>query len=438
MEYRKNTPPTPLKRGEDGPPAPLKRGEQRFVNTIRIICRIVTGMVFVFSGFVKGIDPWGFTYKIRDYFEAFHLDFLNGLAFPLAVTACTLELVIGLNLLTGIRMRVTSWFLLLFMAFFTILTLVLALFNPVSDCGCFGDAIKLTNWQTFWKNIILLVPAVIVFLQRNRFKSLYACPSEWTLAASFALLGVLLSVYCYHNLPLMDFRPYSTGTYIPGKMKIPEGMPADVYETILVYEKDGVQKEFTAENYPWQDTTWGWKETKQKLVKKGYETPINDFLITSSGGFDITGEILQDTGYTFLIVAYDLSKPNRTAFGMLNKAAAEGQNEGYTYYLLTSSTQEEIAAFRESFNPAYEICTADEITLKTIIRANPGIVLLRRGTILGKWHHRNFRPAGFREQQPDAVVLTGFRRSLEKHRIMLTAAVFLLGLMLFHHFNRRT
>ena len=125
---------------------------------IRIICRILTGMVFVFSGFVKGIDPWGFTYKIQDYFEAFHLEFFDGIAFPLAITACTLELVIGLNLLTGIRMRITAWLLLLFMSFFTILTFVLAISNPVSDCGCFGDAIKLTNWQTFWKNIIILVP----------------------------------------------------------------------------------------------------------------------------------------------------------------------------------------------------------------------------------------------------------------------------------------
>ena len=298
---------------------------------IRIICRILTGVVFVFSGFVKAIDPWGFTYKLQDYFEAFHLDFLDGIAFPLAVTASTLELVIGLNLLAGIRMRLTSWLLLLFMSFFTILTFILAIYNPVSDCGCFGDAIILTNWQTFWKNIIILVPTLVVFWQRNRYKNLYDCPSEWTLAASFALLGVFLSVYCYHNLPLMDFRPYSTGTHIPDKMVIPEGMPADVYETILVYEKEGVQQEFTAENFPWQDSAWVWKETRQKLVKKGYEPPIHDFLITSSDGFDITEDLLQEPGFTFLIVAYDLSKPNRKTFEMLNNAASEGQKMGYTY-----------------------------------------------------------------------------------------------------------
>jgi hypothetical protein len=335
-------------------------------------------------------------------------------------------------------MRVTSWLLLLFMSFFTILTFILAISNPVSDCGCFGDAITLTNWQTFGKNIILLIPALIVFWQRNRYESLYTGRAEWTLAISFALLGALLSVYCYHNLPLMDFRPYSTGTHIPDKMKIPEGMPADVYETVLVYEKDGVQKEFSAGDYPWKDSTWVWKETKQKLVKKGYESPIHDFLITSSSGDDITEELLQDTGYTFLIVAYDLSRPDRKTFEMLNKAAAEGQHSGYTYYLLTSSTQEEIDAFRESVKPPYEICTADEITLKTIIRSNPGIVLLRRGTIVGKWHHRNFKYERFGEQQPDAVILTGFRHSIEKHRVLLLAALLFLGLFLFHGVNKRT
>jgi hypothetical protein len=141
---------------------------------------------------------------------------------------------------------------------------------------------------------------------------------------------------------------------------------------------------------------------------------------------------LQDTGYIFLVVAYDLSRPHRQAFEMLNIAAAGAQSLGYKYDLLTSSTQEDMNAFRESFHPSYEICTADEITLKTIIRSNPGIVLLRRGTILGKWHYRNFDYRQFRGQQPDGVVLTLYRHSLEKHRIMLIAAILLLGLLLFN------
>ena len=405
---------------------------------IRIICRILTGMVFVFSGFVKAVDPLGGTYKFQDYFDAFHLEFLNGLAFPLAIILSTVELVIGLNLLMGIRMKLTAWLLLLFMAFFTILTFVLAIFNPVSDCGCFGDAVKLTNWQTFWKNIILLVPTLVVFRQRKQYNNLYAFHTEWVLTALFILLGLLISTYCYHNLPVMDFRPYSTGTHIPDKMTVPEGMPVDEYETILVYEKEGVKKEFTMENYPWQDTTWKWVETRQNLIKKGYEPPIHDFVISSETNGDITQEILNDPGYIFLIIACDLSRTDRRAFDSLNKAAEEGRDRGFKYYLVTSSTREEIATFRGSVKPAYEICTADEITLKTIIRANPGIVLLRGGTILGKWHHRNFRAGDFRGQNPDSVVLDHHRKSMEWMRVALIAAALMLGLALFHRIQRRS
>jgi len=405
---------------------------------IRIICRILTGMVFVFSGFVKAIDPLGSTYKFQDYFEAFNLEFLSGIAFPLAIILSTVELVIGLNLLTGIRMKLTAWLLLLFMAFFTILTFVLAIFNPVSDCGCFGDAVKLTNWQTFWKNVILLVPTLVVFWQRKQYKDLYAFHTEWVLSISFVLLGMLISTYCYHNLPLMDFRPYSTGTHIPDKMVVPEGMPADEYETILVYEKEGIKKEFTMENYPWQDTTWKWLETRQNLLSEGYEPPIHDFVISSETSGDITQEILNDPGYVFLIIAHDLSRTDRRAFDSLNKAAEEGRDRGFKYYLVTSSTMEEITTFRESAKPAFEVCMADEITLKTIIRANPGIVLLRQGTILGKWHHRNFRAGDFRGQDPDWVVLDHQRKSMEWMRVALIVAGLMLMLGLFHVVHRRS
>ena len=405
---------------------------------IRIISRIITGMVFVFSGFVKGIDPLGSTYKFQDYFDAFHLDFLNGFALPLAILLSTFELAIGLNLLLGIRMKLTSWLLLLFMSFFTILTLILAISNPVSDCGCFGDAIKLTNWQTFWKNIIILVPTLIVFLQRNRYIELYANGTGWVLSSSFVLLGILLSVYCYHNLPVMDFRPYSTGTHIPDKMVVPEGMPVDEYETILVYKKDGVNKEFTMEDYPWQDTTWKWVETKQNLIRKGYEPPIHDFVISSATNGDITAEILNDPGYVFLIIACELNKTDLKAFEAFNKAVEEGQSRGFKYYLVTSSVAEDITAFQESVRPAYEICTADEITLKTIIRANPGILLLRQGTILGKWHHRNFRAGDFRTLNPDAVALDMLWNSVEWLRVAVIALGLALMLMLFHLFHRKT
>jgi uncharacterized membrane protein YphA (DoxX/SURF4 family) len=404
---------------------------------IRTLCRMLTGIVFIFSGFVKGVDPLGFTYKIQDYFEAFHVEFLSRLALPLAIIAIAAELMIGLNLLTGLRIRFTSWLLLLFMSFFTVLTFILAIFNPVSDCGCFGDAVKLTNWQTFLKNVVLFIPTIIIFVQRKQFKRAHESMVEWSLVSAFILMGLLLSVYCYRNLPLIDFRPYSIGTNIPDKMKIPNGMPLDEYKTVLVYEKDGIQKEFSTANYPWQDSTWKWKETRQELVKKGYEPPIHDFVITSAGGYDITQDILQDTGYIFMIVSYDLKKANYKALQMLNTAAKEGSKNGNRFVLLTSSSQDRIETYIETFRPAYDICTADPVTLKTVIRSNPGIVLIQHGTVLGIWSFRNFNYQSFQESSPLSASLNQMRHTIEAFRVLLIAAILLLAYCIFHKFNSK-
>ena len=357
---------------------------------ILFISRVFIGIVFLFSGFVKAVDPLGSTYKFTDYFVAFHLDFLTPLAMPLAIFLSTAELVIGFCMFTGLRLRFASWLTLIFMVVFTPLTLILALTNPVTDCGCFGDAIILTNWQTFWKNIILDALVIPVFIFRKNFKINYDGIAEWLLAGSFALVTVWLSVYCYKELPVIDFRPYKVGTNIPEGMKIPEGAEPDEYKTILVYEKDGVQEEFTEENYPWQDTTWKWVETKSVLVKKGYETPIHDFSLTSLDGYDITSELLQYTGYTFLMVAYNFDKTNKEAFVEANNLALMAYGRDMNFYCVTSSTNEEIETIKSELSPVFEIFTADEITLKTIVRANPGLLLIKEGNILGKWHYNSF------------------------------------------------
>jgi len=217
---------------------------------IRIAARLIIAPVFIFSGFVKAIDPLGYTYKISDYFDAFGLSFLSPLAFTLAILFSTAELVIGLNLMLGNLMRITSWFLFLFMSFFTILTFIVALTNPVTDCGCFGDALILTNWQTFWKNIGFFVPTIIVFLNRGKYNPLASFTSELRFFAAFTLLGITISVYNYKNLPAIDFRPYKIGTDIPASMIIPEDAEQDSIKLIYIYEKEGVKKEFTVENLP--------------------------------------------------------------------------------------------------------------------------------------------------------------------------------------------
>ncbi|UCH14321.1 MAG: DoxX family membrane protein [Bacteroidales bacterium] len=400
---------------------------------IKIASRIIVGVIFVFSGFVKGIDPLGSTYKFIDYFEAFHLSFLNFIALPLAILLSTGELVIGINLLLGIRMRLTSYVLLAFMSFFTILTLFLAIYNPVTDCGCFGDAIILTNWQTFWKDIIILIPTFIVFYSRNKYKPFYSSVIEWRMTLAFILTGVLISVYCYRNLPLLDFRPYNTGANIPEKMTIPDDAPADEYKTILVYEKNGSRKEFNTENFPWQDTTWKWVETRQILIKKGEEPLIHDFTITTSEGYDITDIVISDQNYSFLVIADDLSKSSINGFKKINKVAESCLvNDNCSFYCLTSSTSEEISSFSDKLDINFDFYLADEITLKTIIRSNPGLLLIKEGNILGKWHYNNIPDFEVSEQDYSSLVLDLHRKDKETLIIWLFITGFFLFISVFH------
>ena len=352
------------------------------------ISQFIVGIVFIFSGFVKAIDPLGSTYKFIDYFEAFGMDFLSSVAFPLAIILSSLEFIIGFSLLFSIKKKFTTWLLLLFMVFFTILTLILAIYNPVTDCGCFGDVIILTNWQTFWKNIFLMIFTIVLFIERNTFQIKWNNVKQWTYLTVAFVVMIMLSVYYYNNLPLIDFRPYKVGTYIPEKMIVPEDAQKAEYETILVYQKDGKQKEFTLQNLP--DSTWEWVSTENIQISEGYIPKIHDFTISTLFGNDITKIVLNDNKFTFLLIAYDLNKANLKNIDAINELAEFVKETGKCNFIcLTSSVESEINNFKEKTNAPYMFFNTDEITLKTIIRSNPGIVLLKKGTIIGKWNHNN-------------------------------------------------
>jgi len=352
------------------------------------ISRIFIGLVFIFSGFVKALDPLGSTYKFHDYFDAFGMESLAILAFPLAILLSTLEFSIGLSLLCSTKRKLTVWLLSIFMGFFTILTFILAIYNPVSDCGCFGDALILTNWQTFGKNIILMIFVVILFITKDQFEVKWSDKKQWTIISIPILFSILFSVYCYKNLPIIDFRPYKIGTYIPEKMIIPENAPKAKYETRLVYQKDGIEKEFTLDNFP--DSTWEWVSTNNELISEGYIPPIHDFTIGTLLGSDITEIILNDNKFTFLLIAHDIKKANVKNMQAINKLAKFAQKSGRSNFIcMTSSSEDDINKFKEKTNAQFLFFNTDDITLKTIIRSNPGIVLLKKGTVLGKWHHRN-------------------------------------------------
>ncbi len=352
---------------------------------IRTATRIIIGLVFIFSGVVKAIDPLGTAYKFHDYFQAFHLGFLYNLSLPLAILMCLIEFISGFSVITGLRYKTGLWGVLLILLVFTPLTLILALTNPVSDCGCFGDAIHLTNWQTFGKNIILFALLIIVFTGRKHPVKSPGKKTEWAILAAVSAAFILFSLANLRYLPVMDFLPYKKGTKIADKMIIPEGVAVDKYETTFIYEKEGVKKEFSLSNYPAEDSTWKFVEQKSILVKKGYVPPIHDFMVTSLSGEDLTQKILNDPGYSLLMVSKKLS-------GAKHKALSEGfilgnycKSNNINFYILTSSGNDEVNGYENGLT----FCSVDETTLKTMVRANPGYVLLKDGIIIGKWSWAN-------------------------------------------------
>jgi uncharacterized membrane protein YphA (DoxX/SURF4 family) len=348
---------------------------------LRLSARILIGLVFIFSGTVKAIDPLGSAYKFHDYFQAFNMGFLNELSLFLSVLLCTTEFIAGFSVLTGLWHKAGTWLAFLLMIIFTPLTLILAITNPVSDCGCFGDAIHLSNWQTFGKNIILLAAAIILIygLKTGKHNSR---PKSGPAAIAFAAgLFILFAFYNLRYLPLIDFLPYKTGVRIADGMTVPEGAPADVYKTSFIYEKDDIRKEFTLSDYPANDTSWKFVDQKSVLIKKGYTPPIHDFSIIRLDGEDLTQKILADTGYSVLMISKKLSE---AGIKKLSEGFEFGRfcvGNGISYYVLTASGTDDAKKFDTGLN----FCTADETTLKTMIRANPGYILLHNGIIIGKW-----------------------------------------------------
>ncbi len=359
-------------------------------NIISFISRLILGIVFIFSGFVKGVDPLGSTYKFTDYFNAFNFGFLEPFALVLAIILAAAEFSIGVSLLFRFRYRTGVWAVLVFMSFFTIITFILALTNPVSDCGCFGDAIIMTNWQTFFKNLILIPFVLHIFWFRASRKDVFTPPFSWLALMVFTLVFLGIEFHAYRHLPMLDFRPYSVGTYIPEKMSMPEGAPQDEFKTFLYYEKEGTVEEFTEDNFPWEDTTWTYVDSKHILVKKGYEPPIHDFTIVDETDTDITSALLSDEGYSFLLVAAHLEDADTEALNYASRLAAWCGQAGHSFYCTTASGEQEIEEIRQTLDPVFGFHTTDEITLKTIVRSNPGLLLIKEGTILAKWAYRDF------------------------------------------------
>ncbi len=367
------------------------------------IARILVGCLFIFSGFIKANDPLGFSYKLKEYFEVFEGDtglamfqWFAGIALPLAIIITVSEMLLGFMLLLGFKRDLTLWLLFAQIAFFTFLTFYSACYNKVTHCGCFGDFLKLKPWESFWKDIALMILITLLFAGKEHINELFKPFIVSTLFLFAGIASIAFPIYAYRNLPPLDFRPYAPGLSIKEQMKTSPTYSPPVYETGFVYEnvKTGKKEHFTMKNYPWADTVnWKWSATENILVKEAVDPPkITDFTINSLEGVNITSIILNDKDYSFLLVCYDLKQTDDDAalHAKINDFYTLASKDQKKVIALTASSAKEIDDYKHAHQALYDFAAVDAIVLKTMIRSNPGLILMKDGVVIANWHHNNF------------------------------------------------
>ena len=360
-------------------------------------CRIAVGLLFIFSGLIKANDPLGFSYKLEEYFEVFHLTFLNGFALSMAIILCALEMLLGFALLIGTRAIKVVWGLLLLIIFFGFLTFYSAFFKVVQTCGCFGDAIPLTPWQSFSKDMVLLLLVLVLFVNRKILRKLTNEKTGDRLLIVAAIAAIGFGLYTYNFLPVVDFLPYKIGANLLDEMKTPPGAVPDEFEITyhLTNKKTSEAKVMSDKEYLktaiWKDTNWQIVgNPESRLVKKGFQPKIVDLAIQDAEGNNYNNELLSSPFYSLFIVAYDLDETNTDAMAKINALAANLiQNYNTRVVLLTSNVPQSARAFAQKHKLVSELFYADGVPLKSMVRANPGIMLMKNGTVINKWHYHN-------------------------------------------------
>ncbi len=408
------------------------------------ISRIVVGALFIVSGFIKANDPMGFAFKLNDYFapDVLDLAFLNPYALAMSAFICIIEIVLGVAVLSGAKSKLVSSSLLIMIIFFTFLTFYSAYYNKVTDCGCFGDALKFTPWQSFTKDVILFFFIGILFIERRNITpnrgmqdlaffglGLLAIASfselviswslpwmfslgvfliiiairrfmkgelkEWIAVGAATVASTVFSVHCIQHLPVQDFRPYAEGKSIQEGMEIPEGESAPEYGVVytMVNKSTSETKEISSKEYItskiWEDDNWEITETSESiLIKEGYEPPVHDFVLFDDDGYDATMDILSENPIV-IAVSYDLDKSSLEGLNKVAELAESVKADGLYFYHLTASLSDSRARVGETANLAGPFLSADATMLKTTIRSNPGIIILKAGRVTKKWHHND-------------------------------------------------
>lgn len=363
------------------------------------IARVFVGVLFIFSGVIKLNDPLGFSYKLDEYFapDVLNLPFLQPWALEFAVFIVILEVLLGVALLLGFWKKNTVWLLFAMIIFFTFLTFYSAYFNKVTDCGCFGDAIPLTPWQSFGKDVILTLLILIILFNMHYIQPVFGKLVRNGLMIIALLASILFGRHVLMHLPVWDFRPYAQGLSIAEGMKSAEelGLTPTRYGTVYVMKNEETGEELKVSSDEYVADKWyekqGWKmltdRTETVVLEKGYEPPVHDFILTLDDR-DITDSILS-APQVFLLVSYQLENTAENAYPAINQFAQEAEEAGVPFIGVTASLPDKTEQMRHELQTPFPFGSMDETTLKTIIRANPGILLLQEGRVVAKWHHRD-------------------------------------------------
>lgn len=361
-------------------------------NTVVAIIRIVLGLVFIFSSFVKGVDPLGTAYRVEDYLAAYNLMWLHGFEMALSVFLITIEFLIGIALVFKLQAKLATLGVVLILMIFIAITYFDAKYELVPDCGCFGDAVKLTGWETFYKNIVLLIMAFIVFFSRKSMMIKMAGWLQSLLMIVFAAGYLYFIFYNYNHLPMLDFREWKVGNNM-----ISEGEDESVYYFTYKNKKTGELKEYISTEIPYQDTVWKaeweFESRRDEIIEaeKKHNLEIENFK-----GTNFTKSIIERPGFGFLLISYDIETANGEAMLKIPGLIESTVNHDVNFVMLTASGPETLAKYFELYQLRYATFLADDIELKTMIRSNPGLVLMEDGVVVKKWHYNDF-PENWKE-----------------------------------------
>lgn len=350
------------------------------------IFRIILGLTFVFSSAMKGIDPTGTAYRVEDYLGAYNLVWMHGSEMFLSFFLIVTEFILGVALLFKLYIRLAALGALLIMVIFTAITYFDATYNLVPDCGCFGDAVKLTAWETFYKNVVLIVLAIVLFFSRNSIKSKVPEWLQTVILLVFTASYLYFTMYNYNHLPMVDFRDWKVGR----DMKT---IGLENRKTFVTYKnkETGETKEYLTPDYPWNDSVWmaEWEFVEQRIDESGVIIPHNLYIQDYEGN-NVTSEIIENPDYQLILVSFDIETANPEGFIKAAALSEQAERHEVSFALISSSGQEEIEKFKEVYQINYPSYLADDTELKAVIRSNPGLILLLNGVVMAKWHYNDF------------------------------------------------